>query len=206
LRVIQVCESYKFASHTPSSPRGGPQWAAMTSGVVRSSYTPGVYFVNDAEWAVRAPFTEHDVSMSAGLLPCVLGHCAAPGMHCTCTVPSREACACAAAQVGERYQLVKLLGSGSFSSVCSALDAVTGEQARTRCAHACAGRSPAWPRGCPPGGCGLEKRGGGSRAGRAARALAAPSWRRNIHINMRRAGGARRARPAAAGDARRARA
>jgi len=152
-----------------------------------------------------------DVSVSAGLLSLLsreLRHCAALCMHCMDTVPWREAQAraCAAAQVGERYQLVKLLGSGSFSSVCSALDAVTGEQARTRCAPACAGRSPAWPRGCPPGGCGLEKRGGGSRAGRAARALAAPSWRRNIHINMRRAGGARRARPAAAGGARRARA
>ena len=32
------------------------------------------------------------------------------------------------AQVGERYVLEQLLGSGSFSSVCQALDTVTGER------------------------------------------------------------------------------
>ncbi len=31
-------------------------------------------------------------------------------------------------QVGERYELQKLLGSGSFSSVCCCLDTVTGER------------------------------------------------------------------------------
>lgn len=34
-------------------------------------------------------------------------------------------------QVGERYQLQKRLGSGSFSSVCLALDTSTGEKVGT---------------------------------------------------------------------------
>jgi len=33
-------------------------------------------------------------------------------------------------QVGERYELLRLLGSGSFSSVCMCLDIATGEQVR----------------------------------------------------------------------------
>lgn len=33
-------------------------------------------------------------------------------------------------QLGERYELVRLLGSGSFSSVCMCVDTVTGEQVR----------------------------------------------------------------------------
>lgn len=34
-------------------------------------------------------------------------------------------------QVGERYELERLLGSGSFSSVCQALDTLTGERVRS---------------------------------------------------------------------------
>lgn len=34
-------------------------------------------------------------------------------------------------QVGDRYQLLNAIGDGTFSSVCSALDTLTGEQART---------------------------------------------------------------------------
>lgn len=33
-------------------------------------------------------------------------------------------------QVGERYEILKLLGTGSFSSVCLALDNFTGEKVR----------------------------------------------------------------------------
>jgi len=33
--------------------------------------------------------------------------------------------------VGERYELERLLGSGSFSSVCQALDTLTGERVRS---------------------------------------------------------------------------
>ncbi len=82
------------------------------------------------------------VPVSAGLSPV----CCDTALRCACTARAlyrgERLAQCAAAQVGERYQLVKLLGSGSFSSVCSALDAVTSEQARTRRAHACACRSP----------------------------------------------------------------
>lgn len=41
-------------------------------------------------------------------------------------------------QVGERYVLERLLGTGSFSSVCQALDTVTGERVRPKessCSH-----------------------------------------------------------------------
>ena len=44
------------------------------------------------------------------------------------------------AQVGERYHLVKLLGHGSFSSVCLAVDSYTGDKvflhATTNLGHA----------------------------------------------------------------------
>lgn len=45
-------------------------------------------------------------------------------------------------QVGDRYKLLQLLGSGSFSSVCSAVDTLTGEQARVRQAwYICASKA-----------------------------------------------------------------
>lgn len=53
-------------------------------------------------------------------------------LHGTALYLQRARNACTVMQVGERYKLVKLLGSGSFSSVCSALDSLTGEQARPK--------------------------------------------------------------------------
>ena len=37
-------------------------------------------------------------------------------------------------QIGERYELERLLGSGSFSSVCQAVDTLTGEKVSVSCA------------------------------------------------------------------------
>ena len=47
---------------------------------------------------------------------------------CTCTHPADLAHALSLLQLGERYELVRLLGSGSFSSVCMCIDSVTGER------------------------------------------------------------------------------
>ena len=50
-------------------------------------------------------------------------------------------------QVGERYKLIKLLGHGSFSSVCLALDAYTDEKVCLKQCPTLHSRSPALPHG-----------------------------------------------------------
>ena len=100
----------------------------LSASKVRSSCTPGVYFVNDAEWAVSALPTFHRHSEGA-VLARATRTCKSLELGLS-TVNSKAVWHFL--QVGDRYKLLQLLGSGSFSSVCSALDTVTGEQARVR--------------------------------------------------------------------------
>ena len=72
----------------------------------------GVWFVNDQEWKVR-PRTEEACHGGLRSNPkTVLAFLTRINLQ----------------QVGERYELQKLLGHGSFSSVCLAIDTFTGDK------------------------------------------------------------------------------
>ena len=88
--------------------------------IKRSPKDKGIYFVGDQEWRVcpgvtascrhfhyRLKSSHHEQSSSIIF----------SSTYCTL-------------QVGERYVLQRLLGTGTFSEVCAALDSITGETVR----------------------------------------------------------------------------
>lgn len=82
----------------------------MLPDVVKCKYSSGVFFVKDQEWKVR--------------IRAILASCSSQVLSIATTMTL---------QVGERYELLHLLGVGSFSSVCCALDKHSGLKVRYRC-------------------------------------------------------------------------
>ena len=84
--------------------------AHSQSGITKSPYEPGVYFVRGQTWQVTR--FVHRYSKSD-------------------TQVQKRVCNTLNVQIGERYELLKQLGTGSFSEVCSATDRSTGEKVKT---------------------------------------------------------------------------
>jgi hypothetical protein len=96
-----------------------------TSGIRKSPYEPGLYFVDPEPGTTLQSIGQQQWQVLPGR---------APAHVPTRPRPSRERDLLSARllQLGTRYELLKVLGYGSFSAVCLALDKETGEKVRGR--------------------------------------------------------------------------
>ena len=79
------------------------------SGVTKSPYEPGVYFVRGQTWQV----------IRVSRVKCI----STPSQWTRSNFQQRVCL-----QIGDRYELLKQLGTGSFSEVCLATDRSTGDK------------------------------------------------------------------------------
>lgn len=100
-----------------------------------SPYEPGVYFVGNQQWQVGGQACRCKRGRRRRNLDscgrCLLVHAACVDKGCLriCMIPVRPSLLCIVVdQVGSRYTLVRVLGTGSFSCVCLAIDTQTNEK------------------------------------------------------------------------------